>query len=114
MITSCIWRLDGTLTTLGECGPGSNGNEGVLYIPQSPRTEASPSDDLVSYLEHSLGVLTVCRDAIDVLNDSDASFFSFLHFIPVLWICYILTFDPAQKYYSKVIHRKEVTHSNGQ
>ena len=29
-------------------------------------------------------------------------------------LCYILTFDPAQKYYSKVIHRKEVTHSNGQ
>ena len=28
--------------------------------------------------------------------------------------CYILTFDPAQKCYSKVIHRKEVTHSNGQ
>ena len=27
---------------------------------------------------------------------------------------YILTFDPAQKCYSKVIHRKEVTHSNGQ
>ena len=30
-----------------------------------------------------------------------------------LW-CYILTFDLAQKYYSKVIHRKEVTNSNGQ
>ena len=30
------------------------------------------------------------------------------------YVCYILTFDPAQKYYSKVIHRKEVTHSNGQ
>ena len=29
-------------------------------------------------------------------------------------MCYILTFDPAQKYYSKVIHRKEVTHSKGQ
>ena len=28
--------------------------------------------------------------------------------------CYILTFDPAQKYYSKVMHRKGVTHSNGQ
>ena len=28
--------------------------------------------------------------------------------------CYILTFDPAQKCYSKVIHQKEVTHSNGQ
>ena len=25
-----------------------------------------------------------------------------------------LPFDPAQKCYSKVIHRKEVTHSNGQ
>ena len=29
-------------------------------------------------------------------------------------ICNILTFAPAQKCYSKVIHRKEVTHSNGQ
>ena len=27
--------------------------------------------------------------------------------------CCILTFDPAQKCYSKVMHRKEVTHSNG-
>ena len=30
------------------------------------------------------------------------------------WQCYILTFDPAQKCYSKVMHRQEVTHSNGQ
>ena len=29
-------------------------------------------------------------------------------------LCYILTLAPAQKCYSKVIHRKEVTHSNGQ
>ena len=29
--------------------------------------------------------------------------------------CYVLTFDPApKKCYSKVMHRKEVTHSNGQ
>ena len=28
-------------------------------------------------------------------------------------ICYILTFWPGQKCHSKVIHRKEVTHSNG-
>ena len=28
--------------------------------------------------------------------------------------CYVLTFDPAQKCYSKVMHRKEVTHSNSQ
>ena len=31
-----------------------------------------------------------------------------------LWKCYILTLAPAQKYYSKVMHRKEVIHSNGQ
>ena len=29
-------------------------------------------------------------------------------------LCNILTFNPAQKCYSKVMHRKEVTHSNGQ
>ena len=28
--------------------------------------------------------------------------------------CNILTFDPAQKCYFKVMHQKEVTHSNGQ
>ena len=30
------------------------------------------------------------------------------------YLCNILTFDQAQKCYSKVMHRKEVTHSNGQ
>ena len=31
-----VWPIDGTLTgttTLGQGGPGSNGNEGVLHIP---------------------------------------------------------------------------------
>ena len=37
-------------------GPGSNGNEGVLCIPQnSSITGTSPSDYLVSYPGHSLG-----------------------------------------------------------
>ena len=40
----------------GQSGPGSNGNEGVLRIPQSPSiTGTSPSDCLVSYPGHSLG-----------------------------------------------------------
>ena len=35
---------------------GSNGNEGVLRIPQSSSIAGtSPSDYLVSYLGHSLG-----------------------------------------------------------
>ena len=36
-------------TMTGQSGPGSNGNEGVLRIPQSPNiTGTSPSDCLVS------------------------------------------------------------------
>ena len=43
-------------TMPGQNGPGSNGNEGVLRIPQSPSiTGTSPSDRLVSYSGHSLG-----------------------------------------------------------
>ena len=35
-------------TTPGQSGPGSNGNEGVLHIPQSSSiTETIPSDSLV-------------------------------------------------------------------
>ena len=42
---------------LGQSGPGSHGNEGVLHIPQSPCiTGTSPSDCFVSYPGHSLGV----------------------------------------------------------
>ena len=55
-------------TTPGQSGPGSNGNEGVLHIPQrSNITGASLSDGLVSYLEHSLGGLfSLCKDAVSV------------------------------------------------
>ena len=52
-LNSSIWLLDETLTgttILDQSGPGSNGYEGVLHIP-----ETSPSDCLVPYLEHSLG-----------------------------------------------------------
>ena len=43
-------------TTLGQSGPGSNGNEGVLCIHQSASiTGTSPSDCLVSYPGYSLG-----------------------------------------------------------
>ena len=57
---SSIWHKDWTLfgaTTPGQSWAGSDGNEGVLRIPQSSSiTEASPSDCLVSYLGHSFGV----------------------------------------------------------
>ena len=44
--------LDGTLidtTNLDLRGHGSNGNEGVLYIPQSSWIEDSLLDSLISY-----------------------------------------------------------------
>ena len=52
----------------GQSGPGSDGNEGVLHIPQSSSTAGtSPSDCLVSYSGHSLGgVLPLCRGAVSV------------------------------------------------
>ena len=48
-INSCfsIQPIDGTLTgttTPGQSVPGSNGDEGVLNIPQTSRTGTSPSD----------------------------------------------------------------------
>ena len=51
---SSIWPIDKTLssaTTLGKSVSGSDGNEGVLLIPQrSSITVTSQSDCLVSYL----------------------------------------------------------------
>ena len=42
-------------TTPGQSGPGSDGNKGILRIPQSSSTAGtSPSDCLVLYPGHSL------------------------------------------------------------
>ena len=60
--------LSGT-TIPGMTGPASNGNEGVLCIPQSSNiTGTLPSDCLVSYQGLSLGVevLFLCREAFVV------------------------------------------------
>ena len=60
MPNSFIWRIDRTLRgaiTLGQSGPGSDGNKGVLCILQSSDiTGSSPSDCLVLYPGHLLGV----------------------------------------------------------
>ena len=66
MSNSSIWPIDRTLsdaTTLSQSRSGSDGNEGVLCIPQSSSiTRASPSDCLLSYPGYSLeGVLSLQR-----------------------------------------------------
>ena len=71
-----IYLIDRALsgaTIPGQSGPGSNGNEGVLHISQTPCiTRTSPSDCLVSFPGHSLGmgVLLLCRGAVSVLYNS--------------------------------------------
>ena len=55
-------------TTLGQSGPGSDGNEGVPCIPQSSGiTGTLLSDCLFPYPGYSLvGVLIHCRKAVGV------------------------------------------------
>ena len=60
MSNCSTWPIDRTLSganTPGQSGPVSIGNEGVLCFPQSSRISwAPPSDGLISYSGHSLGV----------------------------------------------------------
>ena len=57
---SSIWPRDRPLSgaaSPGQSGPLSDGNKGILGLLQSSSiTEASPSDCLVSYPGHSLGM----------------------------------------------------------
>ena len=59
MSNSSIWLIDRILsgaTSPGQSRPGSNGNEGILHIPQSFIIGAVPSDALISYPGHPFGV----------------------------------------------------------
>ena len=54
-------------TTLGQSGPGSDGNDGVVCVPyNSSITGASPSDCSMSHpgLSLGVGVLSLSRRAI--------------------------------------------------
>ena len=57
----------------GQSGPGSDGNEGVLRIPQSSCiTGTSPSDCLVSYPGHSFGVFYSSAEVQSVYSTAPA------------------------------------------
>ena len=66
-LTLFYGTLSGT-TTPGQSRPGINGNVGVLRVPQRSRTEASPSDGLVSYPGHSLGKSSQQRCSLRILQ----------------------------------------------
>ena len=60
MSNGAIRPTDRTLsgaTKWGQSGPGSDGNEGLLHIPQISKVGASPSDCLMSYQGHWLGAV---------------------------------------------------------
>ena len=61
------WPIDWTLTGATILrGTGSNGNEGVVHILESCKTVASLSDYLVSYSEHTLEEVLLCRDVVSI------------------------------------------------
>ena len=77
-----IYRTLSGAITLGQSRPGSDGNEGVLRIPQgSSITGTSPSDCLVSYLGHSLGVGPYPSREKQSGNLSFVWFLGTLHFV---------------------------------
>ena len=69
---SFIWFIGKILlgaSTPGQSGPGSDGNEMVLRIPQnSGIAEASPSDSLVSYPRHLSGEFYHCTEIQSVYS----------------------------------------------
>ena len=69
---SSIWPIDMTLsgaTTPGQSGLGSDGNEGVLHIPQrSSITGTSSSDCHIQGHLLGVGVLLLCREAVPVYS----------------------------------------------
>ena len=90
--------LSGT-TAPGQSGPGSNGNEGVLRIPQSSSIAGtSPSDCLVSYPGHLLGggVLPLCREVVSVFYSpswlEDFGQLKNLYNLAWIWIPFMLLY----------------------
>ena len=75
-----LFTLSGA-TIPGQSGPGSNGNEGVLRIPQSnSNTGTSPSDCLESYQNTRWGgvLLPLQRSRWCILQQQPTGQFSFL------------------------------------
>ena len=88
-----------------------DGNEGVLCLPQSSSiTGTSPSDCLVSYPGHSLGVLPLCRLAVGVFYSSSrlGNTTNGLYFISLKHTCKLTN---LYKIKEKLINKTEYVHS---
>ena len=79
-------------TTPGQNGPGSDGNEGVLRIPQSfSITGTSPSDCLVSNPGHSLGKSYTSAEKQSVCSTAPADWVS-VYVCVCVWLCVLWGF----------------------
>ena len=81
-LNSSIWPIDGILTditTPGQSGPGSNGNEELLHSLQSSRTGVSPSAAVycLTLNPHYVEVLLLCRDVVSVFSSLSQLFILF-------------------------------------
>ena len=70
LLNRSIWPIDVTqigTTTPGQSGPGNNGYEGVLYIPQNSLLELDHQMQF-SVISRTLvrGILLLCKDAIGI------------------------------------------------
>ena len=95
---SSIWPINWTLTgatTPEKSGPVSDGNEGVLHIPQrSSITGNLPSDCLVSYPGHLLGVGNHSAEKQSMYSTALADWtrWVFMHFTVHKWSSYLFFF----------------------
>ena len=81
------------VTTSGQSGPGSDGNEEVLRIPQSPSiTGTSPSDCLVSHTGHKEVVGYPTAPADWAMNGNNRLIYLYInitrHYIILYYIIY--------------------------
>ena len=121
MSNSSIWPIDRTLSgvaTSSQNGLGSDDNEGQVRIPQSSSiTGASTADCWVSYPGHSLRESYLSAQMQSAYSTAPANWASpTMVAMPSSQTKLILLYFglwPGQKCHSKVMHRKEVTHSNG-
>ena len=71
MVNRSIWPIDGILTgttCLNQSVSGSNGNEGVIYITQSCRTTASPSDVALCHTQDTCSILPIDGTGTSITN----------------------------------------------
>ena len=65
----------------GESGPKSNGNNGVLYIPQSCRTGASPSGAAQYYVQDSCSGCVTPSAEMPLVYSTDAANWAKLYLV---------------------------------